>query len=187
MMIQSTRKLTLEEFFALSVSDVACELIEGEAIPKMSPKRFHAGVQKALLILMDAWAENRGYLYPEWAVRLKRNGEDWVPVPNITYISYSRLNADWVEDEACPVAPELVIEIISPGQTFGDLTQKATDYLTAGVLRVWIVDSQARSFTVFYPDAPPRTYRKLSLLTDSILESLEFTPQQIFQQARLPS
>lgn len=186
-MIQSTRKLTVEEFFALSVSDVAYELIEGQAIPKMSPKRFHAGVQKALLMLMDAWAENKGYLYPEWAVRLKRNNEDWVPVPDITYISYSRLTADWLEDEACPVAPELVIEIISPGQTFGSLSQKATNYLTAGVLRVWIIDSQERSVTVFYPDAPPRTYTKLSFITDSILDGLEFTPQQIFQQAGLPN
>ena len=187
MMIQSTRKLTVEEFFALSVSDVAYELIEGQAIPKMSPKRFHAGVQKALLMLMDAWAENKGYLYPEWAVRLKRNNEDWVPVPDITYISYSRLTADWLEDEACPVAPELVIEIISPGQTFGGLSQKATDYLTAGVLRVWIIDSQERSVTVFYPDAPPRTYTRLSTITDSILDGLELNPQQVFQQAGLPS
>lgn len=185
-MIQSTRKLTVEEFFALSVSDVAYELIEGQAIPKMSPKRFHAGVQKALLILMDAWAENKGYLYPEWAVRLKRNSEDWVPVPDITYISYSRLTADWLEDEACPVAPELVIEIISPGQTFGGLSQKATDYLTAGVLRVWIIDSQERSVTVFYPDAPPRTYTKSSTITDSIPEGLELTPHQIFRHAGLP-
>ena len=36
-------------------------------------------------------------------------------------------------DEACPVAPELVIEIISPGQTFGDLAEKSADYLQAGV------------------------------------------------------
>jgi Uma2 family endonuclease len=27
---------------------------------------------------------------------------------------FDRLSADWMEDEACPVAPELVIEIISP-------------------------------------------------------------------------
>jgi Uma2 family endonuclease len=186
-MIQSNRKLTVEEFFTLSVSDVAYELIEGQAVTKMSPKRFHAGIQKALLILMDAWAKNRGHLYPEWAVKLKRNNEDWIPVTDITYVSCDRLSIDWIEDEACPVAPELVIEIISPGQTFGGLTQKATDYLAAGVLRVWIVDSQERSVTVFYPDAPPRTYTKSSTITDSILEGLELTPQQIFQQARLPS
>ena len=185
-MIQSAKKLTLEEFFTLSGSDVAYELIEGQAVPKRSPKRFHAGIQKALLILMDAWAENSGHLYPEWAVLLKRNNEDWVPVPDITYVSCDRLATDWIEDAACPVAPELVIEIISPGQTFGGLSQKATDYLATEVLRVWIIDSQARSVTVFYPDTPPRTYTKSSLITDTILEGLELTPQQIFQQAGLP-
>ncbi len=185
-MIQATKKLTVEEFLALPATDVAQELIEGQALTKISPKRFHAGVQKALLILMDVWAKNRGHLYPEWAVRLKRNSEDWIPVPDITYISCDRLAADWIEDEACPVAPALVIEIISPGQTVGGLSQKATDYLAAGVLRVWIVDGEARSVTVFYPDAPPRTYTKLSLIKDTILEGLELTPQQIFQQARLP-
>ncbi len=87
-MIRATKKLTVEEFFALPASDVAYELIKGQAVPKISPKRFHAGVQKALLILMDAWAETRGHLYLEWAVRLKRNSEDWVPVPDLTYISY---------------------------------------------------------------------------------------------------
>lgn len=150
-MIQVTKKLTLEEFLALPAGDIASELVEGQAVTKASPKRFHAGVQKALLILIDVWAKNRGHLYPEWAVLLKRNNEDWVPVPDITYVSYNRLVADWMEDEACPVAPELVIEIISPGQTFGALSQKATDYLAAGVLRVWAVDCEARSITIFTP------------------------------------
>ncbi len=101
-------------------------------------------------------------------------------------MSCDRLAADWIEDEACPVAPELVIEIISPGQTFGALSQKATDYLAAGVLRVWLVDCQARSVTVFYPDVPPRNYTEAFTIADSILEGLELTPQQIFQQAGLP-
>jgi Uma2 family endonuclease len=91
-----------------------------------------------------------------------------------------------MEDEACPVPPELVIEIISPGQTFGQLAKKATDYLESGVSRVWVVDPQARSITVFYPDAPPRTYTKATTLTDSLLEGLELTPQQVFGEARLP-
>lgn len=185
-MIQITKKLTLAEFLALPVGDVANELIEGQVVTKVSPKRFHAGVQKALLILIDIWAKNRGHLYSEWAVLLKRNNEDWVLVPDLTYISYNRLAADWIEDTACPVAPELVIEIISPGQTFGELSQKATDYLAPGVLRVWIVDCQARSVTVYCPDAPPRTYTKSSPITDSIFSGLEITPQQIFQLAGLP-
>lgn len=179
-------RLTLKEFLAMPKSDITYELLEGEAIPKMSPKRFHSAVQKALLRLIEEWCRETGEIYPEWAIALKRQGEDWVPVPDLTYVSYQRLPVEVMEDDACPVPPELVIEIISQGQRFGQLMKKATDYLEAGVSRVWVIDPQARSITVFYPDAPPRTYTKDELITDSLLEGLRLTPQQIFGEARLP-
>ncbi|HEY7491415.1 MAG TPA: Uma2 family endonuclease, partial [Candidatus Tectomicrobia bacterium] len=109
-------KLTVEEFFALPEGNDRYELIDGEAVPKVSPKRFHAGTQKALLMLLNDWAQH-GHFYPEWATVLKRRGEDWVPVPDLTYISYVRLAKDWQEDAACPMPPDLAIEIISPDQS----------------------------------------------------------------------
>ena len=47
-MVSSIEKLTIEEFFALPEGDRPCELIDGKAVPKMSPKFFHAAVQGAL-------------------------------------------------------------------------------------------------------------------------------------------
>ncbi|AFZ20678.1 Uma2 family endonuclease [Allocoleopsis franciscana] len=184
-MVKSQSQLTLEEFLALPDNDVAYELIDGQAVPKMSPKFFHSSVQKALLLLLDPWSEDRGRIEPEWAVTLKRQGKDWVPAPDLLYISYERLPTDWLRDEACPTPCELAIEIISPGQTFGELTAKATDYLAAGVLRVWIVDTQARSITVFYPDAPPQTCTGTTSLADPIFPELQLTPEQIFRKAGL--
>ncbi len=180
-------RLTIAEFQALPEVDLTYELVEGEAIPKMSPKRFHSRVTGALFILLNQWSQERGEVNLEWAIALKRKGEDWMPVPDLTYVSYERLPKEVMEDEACPIPPELVIEIISPGQTFGQLAEKATDYLEAGVSRVWVVDPQARSITVFYPDAPPRTYTKTALLTDSLLEGLQLTSQQVFGEAKLPN
>lgn len=180
-MVQTTDKLlTLTEFWALTAGDVTYELVDGVAIPKVSPKFFHASVQKALLLLLDRCCDGKGRVVPEWAVTLKRHSADWVPVPDLTYISFERLAADWAEDQACPVAPELVIEIISPGQTFGEMVEKATDYLEAGVLHVWVVDTKAKSITVFYPDAPPRTYTGATLVTESLLPELQLTAQAIF-------
>lgn len=75
-------------------------------------------------------------------------------VPDLLYISYEKLPLERFEDEACPFPPELAIEIISPGQSFGDLSQKAVDYLQAGIARVWIVDSQSKTITVFYCRQP---------------------------------
>ncbi len=184
-MLSSTAKLTVQEFFELPEGDRPYELIDGQAIPKMSPKFFHSAVQATLIILLQSWCQGKGRIYPEWAIKLKRNGTDWIPVPDLSYTSYNRLSTDWILDEACPVAPELVIEIISPGQTFGNLAEKATDYLQAGIDRVWLIDTKAQSITIFYPDTLPKTIKGTSAIADDLLPELNLTPQQIFQQAGL--
>lgn len=173
-MIQTKTQLTLEEFFALpeGEGDITYELIDEQAVPKMSPKKFHSRLTRSLIKLLEQWGEERGEIGVEWAVRLTRQGRNWVPVPDLLYVSYQRLSPDWNQDEACPVAPELVIEIISPEQTFGQLAAKARDYLDAKVLRVWVVDSKARSITVFYPDAAPQTYMGDTLLTAPLFDGL---------------
>ena len=188
-MLQVKNKLTLQEFLELppGEGDIIYEFIDGKAIAKMSPKFFHSKITRALLYLIDEWCEGKGQVFPEWAVKLTRQGKDWVPIPEILYVSYERLSPEWIADDFCPVLPDLVIEIISPGQTFGQLTAKAKDYLDAGVLRVWVVDSKARSITVFYPDAPPQTYMGDTLLIDSLFEGLELTAEQVFNKAGIPN
>jgi Uma2 family endonuclease len=184
------KKLTLEEFLALPEDDVTYEFVNGEAVPKfkddeMSPKFFHGSTTGALFILLYAWAQGKGRVVIEWAIKLRRNQQDWIPVPDLMYVSHNRLAADWLLDEACPVAPELVIEIISPGQTFGEMTEKATDYLKADVSRVWIADTRAKTITIFVLDSLPITYRDNRVITDDLLPELEITPNTIFQRAGL--
>ncbi|MEH1837222.1 MAG: Uma2 family endonuclease [Nostoc sp.] len=188
MILQAKNQLTLQEFLNLppGEGDITYELFDGQAIPKMSPKFFHAKLTRVLLNLIEQSCEGKGEVCPEWAVALTRRGQDWMPIPDILYISYERLPANWDENEACPVPPDLVIEIISPGQTFGQMAAKAKDYLDVKVLRVWVLDSKARSITVFYPDAAPQTYMGEELLKDSLFIGLEFTVEQVFQKAKIP-
>ncbi|KAB8332452.1 Uma2 family endonuclease [Scytonema tolypothrichoides VB-61278] len=187
MILQANNQLTLQQFLNLPPGDgdITYELVDGQAIPKMSPKFFHSKLTRALLYLIEQWCDGQGEVCPEWAIALTRRGRDWVPTPDLLYICYKRLPANWDEDDACPVPPDLVIEIISPGQTFGQMAAKAKDYLDAKVQRVWVVDSKARSITVFYPDAAPQTYMGEELLTDSLFEGLEFTAEQVFQKAKI--
>lgn len=188
MILQAKNQLTLQEFLNLSPGegDITYELVDGQAIPKMSPKKFHSKLTRVLLNLIEQCCEGQGEVCPELAVALTRRGQDWMPIPDILYISNGRLPLDWDQEGACSVPPDLVIEIISPGQTFGQMAAKAKDYLDAKVLRVWVVDSQARSITVFYPDAAPQTYMGEELLKDSLFEGLEFTVEQVFQKAKIP-
>lgn len=177
--------LSLQEFLCLPETDITYELVNGEAIPKMSPKRFHSRLTLALSSILDTWSQNRGEVGIEWAIILKRHGKDWCPVLDLLYISYQRLGDIPLVDEPCPVPPELVIEIISPNQSFSDLSEKAVDYLNAGVDRVWLIDSKAKKITIFYPDSPPQTKKEDDSLEDSILPNLKLTPRQIFEKAGL--
>ncbi|OCQ96874.1 hypothetical protein BCD64_14840 [Nostoc sp. MBR 210] len=188
MILQTKNQLTLQEFLHLSSAegDTTYELVDGQAIAKMSPKKFHSKLTRVLLNLIEQLCGASGEVCPELAVSLTRRGRDWVPVPDILYISNERLPSDWEEEGVCSVPPDLVIEIISPGQTFGQMIAKAKDYLDAKVLRVWVVDSKARSITVFFPDAAPQTYMGDEILKDALFPGLEFTVEQVFLQAKIP-
>lgn len=177
----ATRKLTLDEFLALPDGETAFELIDGEAIPKVSPQRFHSRTCLALIRILENWAFSRGEIGVEWAVVLSRGGKTWVPVPDLLYISNERLSSMGDEDGPCPVPPELAIEVISPDQSFGGMAEKATDYLSSGISRVWIVDPKAKTITVFMPEQLPITYRENRILSDELFPELELTAQDVFR------
>lgn len=178
-------ELTLQEFLALPTRKPYVELVEGKAVPKMSPQRFHSKMTRALSALLHDWSNGAGEVGIEWAVMLDRRGKDWVPIPDVLYISNDRLPMGDEEDGPCPVPPELVVEVVSPDQSFGEMAEKAVDYLRAGVLRVWIVDPQARSLTVLMLDSLPMTYRGEAVIHDEMLDGLAFSAQELFNKAGL--
>ncbi len=117
---------------------------------------------------------------------LKQNQAEWIPIPDVTYISDGKLPLVEITDSPCLEIPELVIDIISPGQSFGTLIEKATAYLDAGIPQVWVVDPIAKSITVFYPDSLPRTLTRSDPIQDDLLPGLTVIPQSIFDQAGIP-
>jgi Uma2 family endonuclease len=172
------KKLTKAEFWAIAdSSDRTYELIDGVSIAKMSPKYFHAKSTLQLVRILDQWSDGRGRLGIEWAIDLN---DDYTPVPGLMYVSFDRLPITWQENVACPIAPELAIEIISPGQTFCQMIHKASIYLSNNVLRVWIIDPSAQSLTVFYPDAAPITYTGDRIIFDPIFPELSMITSQLF-------
>jgi Uma2 family endonuclease len=186
MILSADHQLSLQEFLNLPPreGDITYELVDGQAIPKVSHTFFHSKLTRVLLYLLDNWSEDKGEIYPALAVVLTRRGKNWVPTPDLLYISNENLPADWDEDGACSVPPDLVIEIISPGQTFGQMAAKAKDYLDAKVLRVWVVDSKARSITFFIQMRHRRLIWEMNCFTDSLFAGLEFTVEQVFSKRR---
>lgn len=155
-------------------------------VSPMFPKLFHSRVTGALYKIVSQWGDELGEVGIKWTIKLNRRGEDWLSVPDLSFIPYDKLPIESLEDEVCAIAPELIINIMPGERSFRELVEDAIAYLEAGVERVWLVDYQARTITIFYANSRPRNYTGEMQLIEPLFEGLEITPEQIFQQAKLP-
>ena len=76
MVFQVNHKLTLQEFLNLppGEGDITYELVDGQAIPKMSPKKFHSKLTRALLNLIEKWFVGCCYALSIFDLRLHSQG-----------------------------------------------------------------------------------------------------------------
>jgi Uma2 family endonuclease len=72
-----------------------------------------------------------------------------VRIPDVAFISWDRLPNRRVPSEPIPnVAPDLAVEVLSAGNTPGEMARKRQDYFAAGVHLVWQVDPRTRTVEV---------------------------------------
>jgi len=57
-----------------------------------------------------------------------------------------------------PFAPDLAVEIISRGETEGEVSEKVKEYLSAGAALVWVIHLREREVVAYTPDGLARTY-----------------------------
>ena len=70
--------------------------------------------------------------------------------PDIAFTSWARLPDRKPPTDPYPaIVPELVVEIISAGNTRAEMARKRREYFQAGVRLVWMVDPLRRSVAVF--------------------------------------
>ncbi|MEZ4731318.1 MAG: Uma2 family endonuclease [Caldilineaceae bacterium] len=72
---------------------------------------------------------------------------DTVRGVDVIFISRQRLSAP--KGKALQVAPELVVEIVSPSDRWGELRNKIAEYFAIGVERVWIVEPEKKQLLVY--------------------------------------
>jgi Uma2 family endonuclease len=70
--------------------------------------------------------------------------------PDVAFVSRDRLPGGVFPTQAYPqIVPNLVVEVLSPGNTDAEMARKRLEYFHAGVQVVWMVDCTNRSVAVF--------------------------------------
>jgi Uma2 family endonuclease len=164
------------------------EIIDGEVIPLASPRLKHQAVSQELFKRLDIFASVKrlGKLFYAPFDFVIRRAPVRTRQPDLFFLSRERLQ-DWAHLQEQPrleFAPDLVIEILSPSDTYTYWSEKLQDYFTLGVPEVWLVDVDKRAIEVQVREAGG--YRSLGwfsgeqAVASQVLAGLELKPAEVF-------
>ena len=84
-----------------------------------------------------------------------------VRAPDVAFVSLKQLpQGRFPTDAFPPLAPELVVEVLSPGNTKAEMSRKRIEYFHSGTQLIWIVDCDNRSVTVYTSPAAAVVYHE---------------------------
>lgn len=126
------------------------EIIDGELYVSKQPHYNHQLVCSNVLVQIATWNNQTGEGQVNFAPGIIFAEDDDV-APDVIWISDERLGTSLGEDGKLHSAPELVIEVLSPGtiNERRDREAKLTLYSRRGVREYWILDWRARQVEVY--------------------------------------
>ncbi len=169
----TTGLLTAEDLLGLSGQGVKGELIRGVLCETVSVGKVHAHIAIRIGGEFDRHVRPRrlGRVGgTDGGVLIERN-PDTVREPDIYYVSAERLPLDDQSDGYLEVAPEIVVEIVSPSDRNQEVNDKTLMWLAHGVLMVLEVYPAERAVMVHRPGAAAVT-----LAGDDVLDGGDVLP-----------
>jgi len=156
----TTIKTSLTEDDLLRMPDDGCryELIEGD-LKQMAPTGYDHGrltVNLTTLIaahvrshkLGDVLAAETGFV-----IARTTDGRATVRAPDVAFVAAGRVPADADTSKFLELAPDLVVETLSPSDTAVEVEEKIDSWLRAGVRAALVVNPASRTVTLHRPPA----------------------------------
>jgi len=71
-----------------------------------------------------------------------------VRMPDASFVAKGRLPGDKAPKGYIAIAPDLAVEVVSPGEFAEELSEKLADYRSAGIRLVWVVSPATRTVQI---------------------------------------
>lgn len=133
-----------------------CELVEGRLVLMSPTSWLHGRYVVRVTDALSAFVREHdlGEVHSGEVGVYTGRDPDTVRGADVLFISHERL-ARVASESFLDVAPELVVEVLSPGNTAEEMQRKTAEYLGVGVERVWVVDPAREAVLVHAGSEPP--------------------------------
>jgi Uma2 family endonuclease len=178
-------RFTSADLLVLPENGKRREIIDGDLFVSTQPDWRHQIVCSFAWRLLQNWNESTGLGHAVESLGVVLGENDDV-VPDVVWVSRGRL-AQFLDDAGhLHAAPELVIEVLSPGSTNErrDRETKLKLYSRRGVDEYWIADWRTRSLSVYRRNGEAlelvATLETTAVLTSPLLPSFAVPVEQFF-------
>ena len=176
------QRMTYRDLARLPDDGLRHELLDGEHVVTPSPNTAHQRIvwnlASELAAFLDATPAGTA-LFAPFDIKLSPLT---VVVPDLVYFAADRF-ARVVNEKYATAAPDLVVEILSPGTRRRDRGRKRAIYEREGVAEYWIVDPEAKDVTVFRRAAPGECFAPPVVLAEAQRATLT---SPLFPGLRIP-
>ena len=145
--------MTAEELLYLSLPDKQTELVCGRLIVREPPGYQHGVIALRIARLLANYVHDRDLgvvVAAETGFKLSSN-PDTVRAADAAFISRDRA-PDPPPLGYLALAPDLVVEVVSPNDRPGEVQGKVSDWLNAGSRLVWVIDPARRGAVIYRAD-----------------------------------
>ncbi len=145
--------LTAEQLLQTSIPNKRTELVRGVLIVREPPGGRHGSVTANLTIRLGVHVEHEraGQLFAAETGFTLFRAPDTVRAPDIAFIRRERLSGP-IPVTFPELAPDLVVEVLSPRDRPGEILAKVGDWLEAGARLVWVIDPERQIARVYRQD-----------------------------------
>jgi Uma2 family endonuclease len=143
--------LTADELLHLSSPNgERYELVEGVLEVREPPGWEHGFVEHRIDVVLGAYVDRQklGTVLVGDPGCLTRGDNLNVRGPDVAFISFERLPPGPLPRGYGSVAPDLVVEVLSPDDRPAQVAEKVREWLAFGVSAVWVVDPRERAVRV---------------------------------------
>ncbi|HEU4387766.1 MAG TPA: Uma2 family endonuclease [Blastocatellia bacterium] len=149
----TTRHVSADELLRMPDDGFRYELVKGE-LRRMSP----AGHKHGRIAATFTWrlgphvkTNNLGVVYAAETGFLLSTDPDTVRAPDVAFVSRARLEEVGEVEGFWPGAPDLAVEVISPGDTYTEVEEKVIEWLEAGAKMFLVLNPRKRTVAVNRP------------------------------------
>ena len=151
--------LTAEQFFDLPDDNMRHDLVRGEVWSMSLAGREHGRIALRLALWVTAFVEEHqlGEVAAAETGFVLARDPDTTLGPDVAFVQTARLPQGTDEAKPWPIAPDLAVEVFSPGDRAGEMATKVRAYLDGGVQLVWVVYPKRRVVVAHEPGGVERT------------------------------